>query len=398
MNRIVTHVQTCALAAILFCAPNALAMKQFKTLPIENNLEVKDTSQNILVGPVTVVREGQVGNKPGSSILLDNETLAIGLNKEIKILDLITGEEKCSFNHDDWISHKDTSLLKLTNDTIISFDAHIVKVWDLKEDHCKNEIRTNSGSWVEYNSCLLGINEDTIVLYSYSIPSIILVCDLGIKGGKIIRTLNGHNDITNDLLKITNKCIASASNDKTVKVWDLETGKCVYDLLGHKGNVLKLVKISDDVIASGDSEGFVKIWNLKSGQCEQTLFGKKGKVNKLIVSSNKIIVCHKGGDMQVWDWKTGKFLKNLTGHTNNVKELIVVNDNILISCSKDGTIKVWDLNKGVWVQSIFCGDIVNKIFVSTIKNVSTLVAVTWDGAIITCPCKFTSDNDNENII
>ena len=397
MNRIITRAHVCALAVVLFCAPNAFAMKQFKTLTIDINPEAKNSSQNILVGPATVVHEGQVGNKPGSSLLLTNRLLAMGVNKEIKIFDLKTGEVTRSFDHGDWVSHKDTGLLKLAGNFIASFDTSIVKVWDVKDGSCKNEIEVNNG-YPEFIIGILGINKQRIASYSCVSPHVIEIRSLVNEKGPIVGVFEGHKDKICDVLKITDKYIASGSYDRTVKVWDLETGKCVYNLLGHGDRVLKLVKISDDVIASGDSNGDVKIWDLKNGTCKQILAGKKGQVNKLIVSSNKIIVCHKGGDMQVWGWKTGKFLKNLTGHMNNVRDLIVVNDKILISCSKDGTIKVWDLNKGVWAQSIFCGDIINKIFVTTMQSVPTLVAVTWDGALITCPCKFTSDNDNENII
>ena len=385
MNRIVTYAQTCALVAVLFCVPHALAMKQPRTLPIEINPEAKNISKNILVGPVIVVREGRNGDSIGSSVLLNNELLAMAFNKKIKVWDLITGEKKYSLNHGDWICHNDSSPSKLADGSLVSIDNSTIKVWDLKNNSCKNEIRAVR-YYPETIFDVLGVNENTIISSLDTSPPVIKIWDLGIKEGTPIKILNGHNKCISDLLKITDKYIASASYDKTVKVWSLGTGECILNLLGHEHEVVKLVKISDTCIASGDSNGNVKIWNLYTGKCKQILVGEKVWITHLIIASNRIIVGYLGGDMQIFDLSTGKLFMDLVGHTKTINDLIVVNDKTLISCSDDETIKIWDLNKGIWVQSINCGVCVRNIFMSMIQKVSTLVSVTRFGAIITCSC------------
>jgi F-box/WD-40 domain protein MET30 len=47
--------------------------------------------------------------------------------------------------------------------------------------------------------------------------------------------------------------IASASHDRTVKVWDRESGNCVQTLVGHRGAVTSL-QLSDDMIVSGSGK------------------------------------------------------------------------------------------------------------------------------------------------
>ena len=47
--------------------------------------------------------------------------------------------------------------------------------------------------------------------------------------------------------------IASASHDRTVKVWDRDAGTCVQTLVGHRGAVTSL-QLSDDMIVSGSGE------------------------------------------------------------------------------------------------------------------------------------------------
>ena len=52
--------------------------------------------------------------------------------------------------------------------------------------------------------------------------------------GDLINNLEGHSIGLNDCCFIDNNIIATASDDKTVKVWDIETGKVIQTLIGHK--------------------------------------------------------------------------------------------------------------------------------------------------------------------
>ena len=64
------------------------------------------------------------------------------------------------------------------------------------------------------------------------------------------KTLKGHSDWVKLLVKINGNTIASASMDKSIKIWDIITGKCLKTLEGHSNCVSLLVKINEDTIAS----------------------------------------------------------------------------------------------------------------------------------------------------
>ena len=55
----------------------------------------------------------------------------------------------------------------------------------------------------------------------------------------------------------------SCSWDKSLKIWDLETGRLVHSLQGHK-NWIHCVSFSPngDQIASGSEDKIIKIWNM----------------------------------------------------------------------------------------------------------------------------------------
>ncbi|KAF2174943.1 WD40 repeat-like protein, partial [Zopfia rhizophila CBS 207.26] len=65
--------------------------------------------------------------------------------------------------------------------------------------------------------------------------------------------------------------LASASYDKTVKVWGASSGECVQTLKGH-GDSVKSVAFSHDSarLASASPDKTVKVWDASSGKCLQT--------------------------------------------------------------------------------------------------------------------------------
>ena len=77
--------------------------------------------------------------------------------------------------------------------------------------------------------------------------------------GKCLKTLKGHSGHVNFLLKINRNKIASASLDKSIKIWDIITGNCLKSLEGHSSWVNFLVKINGNTIASGSYDNTIKI-------------------------------------------------------------------------------------------------------------------------------------------
>ena len=57
-------------------------------------------------------------------------------------------------------------------------------------------------------------------------------------GGALLRTLEGHTDVVNGVAVTPDgKRAVSASRDKTLKVWDLDTGRALRTLEGHSDRV-----------------------------------------------------------------------------------------------------------------------------------------------------------------
>ncbi|MGA8030319.1 MAG: NB-ARC domain-containing protein, partial [Bryobacteraceae bacterium] len=85
-------------------------------------------------------------------------------------------------------------------------------------------------------------------------------------GTGLLRTLEGHSSLTSVALTRDGKRAVSASDDNTLKVWDLESGRELRTLEGHSRSVTGVALTADGKRAvSASSDHTLKVWDLESG-------------------------------------------------------------------------------------------------------------------------------------
>lgn len=93
-------------------------------------------------------------------------------------------------------------------------------------------------------------------------------------------TLNGHSrSVTDFSFNKYAKLGVSSSNDKTIKIWNLDNFTCINNLTGHLSSVTKVKWIYYGThILSACGNGVVKLWNLKSSENIITIPCHEGKI------------------------------------------------------------------------------------------------------------------------
>ena len=88
-----------------------------------------------------------------------------------------------------------------------------------------------------------------------------------------IQTLEGHRgSVSSVAWSYDSTRLASASYDKTIKIWDPTTGQCQSTLEGHNDAVSSVAWSHDSTrLASASWDETVKIWDPTAGQCVSTL-------------------------------------------------------------------------------------------------------------------------------
>ncbi|AFZ11646.1 WD40 repeat-containing protein [Crinalium epipsammum PCC 9333] len=141
------------------------------------------------------------------------------------------------------------------------------------------------------------------------------------------------------------KVVASADWDKTVKLWSID-GTLLKTLKGHRYGV-NSVSFSPDgkAIASASWDKTIKFWSL-DGKELKTLKGHSDEVISVSFSSDGKTIASASQDKTVKLWNLdGKELKTLKGHSDGVNSVSFSSDGkTLTSASTDNTVKIWSLN------------------------------------------------------
>eukprot|EP00055_Hartaetosiga_balthica_P013920 m.73737 g.73737 ORF g.73737 m.73737 type:complete len:371 (+) comp8427_c0_seq2:122-1234(+) len=149
-----------------------------------------------------------------------------------------------------------------------------------------------------------------------------------------IQTYRGHEDGVWDVCAFNQgdkEMIASASADRTVMVWSLQSGECVSTYEGHVGsvNAVCVRQLQDKLLAfSASGDTTVHIWNplplsrKREGSQEEAHFNKpelvlRGHshvVSSLALFSDEVLTGSHDCSLRLWEMETGKCVTDFTGH------------------------------------------------------------------------------------
>ncbi|KAI9304031.1 WD40-repeat-containing domain protein [Cunninghamella echinulata] len=217
-----------------------------------------------------------------------------------------------------------------------------------------------------------------------------------------VSSFDGHqSEITALHADTTN--LVTGSNDKTMKLWDLETQSCVLTMdvmwaSQHSGSSISTSSSSwsfnffepavdyvgalqfwNFALASGTVDGKLRMWDLRTGQAHRTLPGHKGAITALQFDEIHLVSGSADKTIRIWDLRTGSVFETLTfsepvsslrfnterimsttidtndihiynrtsfqrskltGHTDSANTLQLKKDT-LASGGKDGVVKLW---------------------------------------------------------
>jgi len=144
------------------------------------------------------------------------------------------------------------------------------------------------------------------------------------------------------------RLVATGSDDKSVKIWELASGRELRSLRGSTGGVKSLAFGPDDRwLLSGSADNTARIWDLASGQQTKTIDLAPGiQTNAVLLSPDgkTLLSASFENEICIWDVATARQIAVLSGHTSAVMALALSRDgHTLVSASLDKTLKVWDL-------------------------------------------------------
>jgi WD40 repeat protein len=141
------------------------------------------------------------------------------------------------------------------------------------------------------------------------------------------------------------KALASAGFDGMVRLWDPATGRSLRTLRAAPSMRAFAVAFSPDgqFLAAGEREIF--LWDTSTWQQPRVLPNHKDALRALAFAADgKLASASQDSTVKVWEPRTGKELRTLSGHTGDVRAVAwnPVNDQQLASVGDDGTVRIWD--------------------------------------------------------
>ena len=198
----------------------------------------------------------------------------------------------------------------------------------------------------DYPKFLITASED-LTIKKWSIPKHHTELPIVIKNSDYTR--KAHDKMVHAIdISPNNDFLATASHDKTAKIWDLQAGETLHILSGHKRAVYDISFCRYDrliVTASGDQTA--RVWNLEDASCVRSFEGSANAVQRVDFLSKNQYIIGAGADglIKIWEVTTGECVNTLDNHDNRLWALSVKEDGEeFISADSDGAITIWQDN------------------------------------------------------
>ncbi|KAK0127315.1 hypothetical protein ONS96_006863 [Cadophora gregata f. sp. sojae] len=306
----------------------------------------------------------------------DDNILATGsYDSTIKIWDIETGEcLRTLRGHTSGIRALQFDDMKLISGSL----DKTLKVWNWRTGECMSTYRGHTEG-------VIAVNFEGNILASGSVDKSVKIWNFEDKSTFCLR---GHKDWVNAVrVDSASRTVFSASDDCTIRLWDLDTRKTIRIFEAHVGQVQQITLLppeyepedldgeDDDGTSStasstdlhsplsqteqpygddwpsgrphpprymvtGALDSTVRLWDVSTGRCLKTMFGHVEGVWAVAADTLRVVSGAEDRMVKVWDARTGKCEKTFSGHAGPVT-CIGLSDSKMVTGSEDCEVRLY---------------------------------------------------------
>ena len=129
--------------------------------------------------------------------------------------------------------------------------------------------------------------------------------------------------------------LAAAGDEERINIFSNSLEHMI-DCFGHKGGIWCLCSLPYNILASGSEDKTIKIWDIEDRSIISTLYGHKDRVSALCgVGEHDLVSGSKDKYLIVWTDYTAESSNyshfELTGHKSMIMGIIALNDKDIVS-------------------------------------------------------------------
>lgn len=184
-------------------------------------------------------------------------------------------------------------------------------------------------------------------------------------------------------------CMLSCADDMTIRLWTWTDSKLkmtrAFEGHSHYVMMVRWNPKDSNTFASASLDRTIKVWSMTTSTPFFTLEGHANGVNAVgyYLGGDKPYMVSGADDfnVKVWDYQTRTCVATLKGHTSNVTAVgFHPRMPVLFSCSEDGTVRLWNDSTHRLEKTLTYG--LDRCWAAAVQEGSSALALGYDGGSV----------------